>query len=150
MHILITSSGAIYPYSLARLYADNPGTSFPDAMPLERLAEWGVFPVAPASPPAFDPQTQRVVEAQPQFVQGEWRQTWRVESLAPSEIAERAADQASVVRADRNARLSACDWTQLADAPVDSLAWANYRQALRDITAQAGFPWSVEWPAQPA
>lgn len=59
------------------------------------------------------------------------------------------AEQAARVRDDRNARLAACDWTQLADAPVDSLAWASYRQALRDITAQTGFPWSVEWPEIP-
>lgn len=59
------------------------------------------------------------------------------------------AEQAKSVRGDRNRRLSECDWTQLADAPVDKAAWATYRQALRDITAQAGFPWNVQWPAQP-
>lgn len=39
--------------------------------------------------------------------------------------------------------------TQVADAPVDKAAWATYRQALRDITAQQGFPWNVTWPEQP-
>jgi hypothetical protein len=57
--------------------------------------------------------------------------------------------QANVVRLDRNERLSTCDWTQLADAPVDSLAWANYRQALRDVPSQLGFPWEVQWPVEP-
>jgi hypothetical protein len=57
--------------------------------------------------------------------------------------------QAARVRDDRNTRLAACDWTQLADAPADSLAWANYRQALRDVPSQAGFPWNIQWPAQP-
>ena len=50
---------------------------------------------------------------------------------------------------DRNQRLSDCDWTQLADAPVDRAAWAAYRQALRDISKQSGFPWQVVWPEQP-
>jgi hypothetical protein len=59
------------------------------------------------------------------------------------------AEQAARVRADRNARLTACDWTQLADAPVDDLAWAAYRQELRDVPAQAGFPWEVSWPGVP-
>ena len=54
-----------------------------------------------------------------------------------------------LVRAERNALLSASDWTQVADAPVDKAAWATYRQALRDITAQAGFPHSVTWPTKP-
>lgn len=54
-----------------------------------------------------------------------------------------------VVRAQRNALLTASDWTQVADAPVDQAAWATYRQALRDIPAQAGFPDAVTWPEKP-
>lgn len=53
------------------------------------------------------------------------------------------------VRADRNAKLTASDWTQVADAPVDKEAWSAYRQALRDITGQEGFPWTITWPTQP-
>lgn len=52
-------------------------------------------------------------------------------------------------RAERNQLLAASDWTQVADAPVDQAAWATYRQALRDITTQTGFPENVTWPAQP-
>jgi hypothetical protein len=57
--------------------------------------------------------------------------------------------QSANARKRRNKLLSASDWTQVADAPVDKAAWATYRQALRDISAQAGFPWAVEWPTQP-
>ena len=57
---------------------------------------------------------------------------------------------AEQVRAERDALLAACDWTQVADAPVDQAAWAVYRQALRDVTAQAGFPDAVVWPTKPA
>jgi hypothetical protein len=39
------------------------------------------------------------------------------------------------VRLWRNAELSATEWTQVADAPVDPSAWATYRQALRDLPA---------------
>lgn len=53
------------------------------------------------------------------------------------------------VRKQRNDLLAACDWTQVADAPVDKDAWAAYRQALRDITAQSDFPLSVVWPVAP-
>lgn len=62
---------------------------------------------------------------------------------------EQAARLESEVRAERNRRLAECDWTQLADASVNSLAWANYRQELRDIPQQAGFPASVIWPEKP-
>jgi hypothetical protein len=54
------------------------------------------------------------------------------------------------VRIERDAALSASDWTQVADAPVDKTAWATYRQALRDIPQQAGFPDNVTWPSSPA
>lgn len=65
------------------------------------------------------------------------------------EQAEEQNSQAHRVRVDRNLRLQASDWTQLADAPVDKDAWAVYRQALRDIPDQEGFPWNVQWPEQP-
>ena len=63
--------------------------------------------------------------------------------------AQKDADQAKLVRDDRNKRLTETDWTQVADAPVDKAAWATYRQALRDIPSQAGFPWDIQWPTQP-
>jgi len=53
------------------------------------------------------------------------------------------------VRANRNKLLAASDWTQVADAPVDQAAWAAYRQALRDIPQQEGFPYSITWPVKP-
>ena len=52
-------------------------------------------------------------------------------------------------RLNRNDKLNSSDWTQVADAPVDQAAWAAYRQALRDITEQAGFPNTVVWPVSP-
>lgn len=57
--------------------------------------------------------------------------------------------EAAAARARRNGMLSASDWTQLTDAPVDSLAWANYRQALRDVPEQPGFPLDIVWPVAP-
>jgi hypothetical protein len=53
-------------------------------------------------------------------------------------------------RYKRNNLLAQSDWTQLPDVP-DSLkqVWATYRQALRDVTLQAGFPTDVVWPTQP-
>jgi hypothetical protein len=63
--------------------------------------------------------------------------------------AQKDAEQAKNVRATRDAKLAECDWTQVADAPVDKTVWATYRQALRDITAQEGFPWTVTYPEKP-
>jgi len=58
-------------------------------------------------------------------------------------------ETAASVRKQRNILLANSDWTQLADSVVDKAAWANYRQALRDIPTQSGFPYDITWPTQP-
>lgn len=46
--------------------------------------------------------------------------------------------------------LAASDWTQLPDVPLATKqAWADYRQALRDITDQSGYPLEITWPTPP-
>jgi len=73
-------------------------------------------------------------------------------TAAEQEVAYKAqkdAEQAKSVRATRAEKLAECDWTQVADAPVDKAVWATYRQALRDVTAQTGFPWTVTYPEKP-
>lgn len=50
----------------------------------------------------------------------------------------------------RKSLLAASDWTQLPDVPLETKqAWATYRQALRDITTQEGYPFNVIWPTKP-
>jgi hypothetical protein len=75
---------------------------------------------------------------------------WRKYTDAEREEIER--QKAEAVRQERNTKLTECDWTQLNDTPLDNLAkveWTTYRQALRDITTQSGFPHSVVWPTKP-
>jgi hypothetical protein len=58
---------------------------------------------------------------------------------------------AAQVRAARDALLASCDWTQLPDVPAATRAsWTAYREALRDVPEQAGFPAEVDWPKAPA
>ena len=73
-------------------------------------------------------------------------------TAAENEAAYKAtkdAEQSASVRTSRNDKLAACDWTQLADSTADKPTWATYRQSLRDVTAQDGFPWNVTWPEAP-
>ena len=56
------------------------------------------------------------------------------------------------VRAERDRLLADCDWTQVADAPLTASvkqAWADYRQALRDIPQTQDDPDGIVWPEQP-
>lgn len=69
-------------------------------------------------------------------------------------VSEPTAEQQEMqVRAQRNSLLDLSDWTQLPDAPLTAekkQAWAEYRQALRDVPEQAGFPENVAWPSTPS
>lgn len=58
----------------------------------------------------------------------------------------------SIAYGNRNAMLANSDWTQLADVPLtaeEKADWATYRQALRDVPSQPGFPNNIVWPAAP-
>ena len=58
--------------------------------------------------------------------------------------------KAADIRIERNAKLAATDWTQAADVPQSVKdSYAPYRQALRDLPTQSGFPNQVVWPTQP-
>ena len=52
------------------------------------------------------------------------------------------------IRAERDRLLAETDYLALSDNTM-SAAMTTYRQALRDITGQAGFPTSVTWPTKP-
>jgi len=93
---------------------------------------------------------QKVVEVAPvRSAAGIWRQTWQMVEMTEAEKSEVDVQQANDMRNKRNYLLSDSDWTQVADAPVNATAWATYRQDLRDVTAQAGFPHTVDWPVKP-
>ena len=150
MYVLAPNQIAeIFPYSIGALRRDNPNTSFPRNPSDAVLADWNVFPVVEQSPPEYNPANQNLNQLNPTLVDGEWLQTWQVTAASAEEIAERLQNKEAEVRQQRNELLSACDWTQLPDSPTDHEAWAAYRQELRDVTAQEGFPWDVTWPESP-
>jgi hypothetical protein len=56
---------------------------------------------------------------------------------------------AFIARFSRDTLLQTSDWTQVEDVPVNKTAWAVYRQALRDLPSQEGFPVNIVWPESP-
>lgn len=124
-----------------------PNVSFPASGPSDDfLTEQGFAKVS-----AFkdhDRATQKLVNVAA-YYEAPWVYTVKVVDKTAEDIQAETDAQAASVRAQRNRLLADCDWTQLADSTADKAAWATYRQALRDITAQAGFPWTVTWPEQP-
>ena len=55
---------------------------------------------------------------------------------------------AADARAERNAKLAETDWTASSDVTMSD-AMRTYRQALRDVPAQEGFPSDITWPEKP-
>jgi hypothetical protein len=149
MHVLI-ENGAVkqYPYSLGQLKAANPLTSFPAQATDEMLASFGVERVFFSTPPELT-DTQVLEEGTPVIADNRWTQVWTVRDMTTEEVASRNDTQAATVRAQRNNKLTESDWTQVADAPIDKAAWAAYRQVLRDVPSQQGFPWNITWPDAP-
>lgn len=138
--------GAIaeYPVYEGDIQLRFPNTSF--TIPFEPPADY--VNVEDGIPPQIN-WNQDIAEGEPKLINGVWNRTWVVTDATPEEITKRTEAQARNVRNDRNRRLADCDWTQLPDALVDHAPWATYRQALRDVTNQPGFPWNVTWPVQP-
>lgn len=74
---------------------------------------------------------------------------YRAQVTACSEE-ERYAAFSNEARGDRDYLLKKCDWTQGADVPEGTKNnWIEYRQALRDVPTQEGFPYEVIWPEVP-
>lgn len=142
-YLKITDGKIQFPYFLNRLRKENPNVSFPKEISDDILQSYGVYPVKRIPPPEIDRLTQTYEEGLPVQVNGVWTQVWNVVLMSEETASES-------VRTERKYLLEKSDWTQLQDAQVDKLAWATYRQELRDITAQEGFPYSVTWPIAPS
>jgi hypothetical protein len=84
-----------------------------------------------------------------QEIDGQWFTKYSVADLDDEAKTAKNTEQAKSVRTSRDEKLKETDWTQVADALVDKTVWATYRQALRDLPKETGFPWDMTWPEQP-
>lgn len=167
MELRNRATGAVVTDSQFR--AEHPNTSFPEVLNTDIFESFGYDPVfegpqATTIPPYQYSQRDGVVE-----IEGKWYTHYiagpvfhdYVDDQGVTHTAaeqyeaycfKKDVDQGNAVRADRNARLAACDWTQLTDSPLDpeaKAAWAFYRENLRMVPQQAGFPWQINWPPKP-
>jgi hypothetical protein len=136
-----------YPVYDGEIKLRYPNTSF--TVPFVAPAEYAS--VKEVAAPTFT-YTQNLIEGTPVLINDAWTQTWIVEPATDEQIAERTASKSDDVRSERNALLAQSDWTQLADSPLDpdgKGAWALYRETLRMVPQQPGFPWNVNWPPKP-
>jgi len=171
MHVKITNDQPVeFPYTIGQFRRDHPKTSFPRIIPDTMLKRHLVHPVIELSKPAYEPLVQNLVmgdmphkevirlkteEDATNHITGEVDQSQVGQPIHGNRwvigytVVNRPQDQAEdAIRNRRNRLLSDTDWMALSDNTMTP-EWASYRQALRDITSQEGFPYSVTWPTKP-
>ena len=170
MHVKLTNGQPDqFPYTIGQFRRDNPQTSFPRQIPDTILRRYAVYEVTELEKPSYDPRVQTLVRGTPtrevirmkteadctdpdtgevdtdqvgQPLYGsEWEVTYTVQNM------EQATAEVNV-RAKRDGLLQETDWMALSDVTMSDSITA-YRQALRDIPSQAGFPFNVTWPTKP-
>ena len=148
MQVRIRETGAVMYIDEFRAYQHtNGGPSWGTTTPevLDSLGADVVLEGPQAQPTRYQVAFADGVEQ----IDGAWYTKYSVADMDDEAKAAKDAEQAKSVRDQRNTKLAESDWTQVADAPVDNAVWATYRQALRDITTQSGFPWDITWPDAP-
>lgn len=131
-----------YPYSMAELRADNPNVSFSNEPNAESLEAFDVVIVKQLPPGEFDPLTQQLTPATPIFDGDEWTCGWDI-SPRPEEAA------AAAIKDRRSKILAGTDWIvtkSLETGEPIPPKYILYRQELRDLPDQEGFPYDIEWP----
>jgi len=139
-HLKITN-GQPETYSIGQLRRDNPNTSFPKVPSDALLADWNVYPYTMQDRPEYDQFTQTIKQTALAEVDGAWTQGWEVSNLF-------VEDAGRNIRSQRDNLLSQTDWMALSDVTMEPY-WREYRQQLRDVTAQEGYPYAVIWPTKP-
>lgn len=167
MQVRIRQTGAVmYEAELRSHLLANGGPSFGQLTP-EVMEALGVDPVFEGPQATGGNRYQFSQAAGVQQIEGKWYTKYILgpvfadrpaegdqpaQTAAEQEAAYKAAkdaEQAKSVRAQRDAKLAATDWMVIKAVEAGAAVPANtaaYRQALRDITSQAGFPWELTWP----
>ena len=167
MELRNRTTGAVITDSQFR--SEHPNTSFPRVLTVEILNSFDYDPILEGPQATVTPPYQYSQRDGIEEVNGQWFTKYiagpvfkdytddeGVVHTASEQYEAYCFDKDAVqgknVRDDRNKRLADCDLTQLADSPLDAdtkLAWALYRETLRMVPQQAGFPWEISWPPEP-
>ena len=163
MEYRIQATGEVKNQGEVRRMHSN--TSLPRVWDANVCSALGIDPVLEAPKPEVTGYTQAIRNGATQDANGNWVTAWSVvdmfqdttddDGVTTTKAEHEAAYQADMdakaaesVRADRDAKLAVTDWTGMYDVTM-TMEMATYRQALRDITTHANFPYlqDSDWPA---
>ncbi len=145
----IRSTGEIV--SQGEFRSRNKGTSFPKVWTPELVDELGMDPV-------FETPAPEITVYQTAFKDGveqvadKWVWKWAVSDMDDEAKATKDAEAAKAVRAQRDRLIAETDWIVIKNLELNQNVpgiWEVYRQNLRDVPSQAGFPHNVTWPVKP-
>ena len=163
MEFRVRSSGELKTQGEIRKL--NPNVSLPKVWNSNVYDTLGIDPVFETPKPDTSGDYKVVVrDGVEQDANGNWVQAWIERDMftdttedgvtttkAEHEVAYQAqldSDAAASMRDERDRKLAATDWMGMSDVTM-SADWATYRQALRDVPTQEGFPHTVTWPEEP-
>ena len=169
MEYRIQSTGELKTQGEVRRMHSN--TSLPRVWDANVCTALGIDPVLEAPKPEVTGYTQAVRDGVTQDANGNWVQAWTVVDMFSDYTDEDGnlvtktdqendyqarlnSEAAASVRTQRDAKLAESDWMVIKSAETGvalSTEWATYRQALRDITTHANFPYlqDSDWPEAP-
>ena len=129
-----------------------PNTSFPKTWSPELVEELGLDVVFESPTPTTTVYQTAFKDGVEQDAQGRWVWKWSISEMDDDAKAAKDAEVAKGVRATRDRLIAETDWIVIKNLELNQNVpgvWEVYRQNLRDIPAQAGFPHNVTWPAKP-
>jgi hypothetical protein len=128
-----------------------PNTSFPSQWTPALVEELGLDPVFETPAPTTTIYQTAYKDGVEQ-VDGKWVWKWSISEMDDEAKAAKDAEAAKGVRSTRDAKLAECDWVVIKNLELNQNipgVWEVYRQNLRDVPAQAGFPHNITWPSKP-
>jgi hypothetical protein len=163
MEFRVRSSGELKTQGEIRKL--NPNVSLPKVWNSNVYDTLGIDPVLETPKPDTTGEYKIVVRnGAEQDANNNWVQKWverdmfsdtEEDGVTTTKAEHEAAYQARLdteaaerVRSERDQKLKDTDWMGMSDVTM-STEWATYRQALRDIPSQAGFPHTITWPTEP-
>jgi hypothetical protein len=152
LYVKVTDGAVdVFPYPLHRLKTDFPNTSFPKQLTSSLLSDFGIEEVTVTDAPSINELTQKIDrETTPALTDGTWTVGWTVTDKTQDEIDYDAEQSAIGMRLERDNRLAETDWWAVSDRTMTA-EQTSYRQALRDITTHANWPYlnDDDWPTKP-